>query len=413
MTQAISTSCPPIMEGSARAPVIHLPDGQVQRSSTLLSPTPNPTHYRNGHVNLDTFSPVNENGSFEFDRVIKTGKVFRRVKHKHAFRASWKPAYLVLRPNLLSVYKDEETTRLRASITLSEVTAVASVRSPRSNRQYVFGIFSPSKNYRFQAATDKEAEDWIRYIRAETRMDEDEEAFLALSKPGDAAAASSKRRVYDTTDHSDFDQRGRPSSPELGGALSPAYKSRRFASPHDHSANDITSYSEWSDGPGSNTSVRLRSPSAHNRSASALAEGPSSNARETGRVNDAGVLRDPERVVCNGYLQCLRIKGSMRQWKRLWVVLRPSGLGFYKDEQEYSAIKIIPMSQVIDAAEIDPMSRSKNFCLQIIAEEKSYRLCTADEESLAKWLGSLKSILVARKKLEPTPAGTTGAAGLS
>lgn len=71
------------------------------------------------------------------------------------------------------------------------------------------------------------------------------------------------------------------------------------------------------------------------------------------------------------------------------------------------------MSQVIDAAEIDPMSRSKNFCLQIIAEEKSYRLCTADEESLAKWLGSLKSILVARKKLEPTPAGTTGAAGLS
>jgi hypothetical protein len=59
------------------------------------------------------------------------------------------------------------------------------------------------------------------------------------------------------------------------------------------------------------------------------------------------------------------------------------------------------MSQVIEAAEVDPLSRSKKFCLQIIAEDKSYRLCAPDEESLAKWLGSLKSILVARKKLEP------------
>ncbi|OOF97491.1 hypothetical protein ASPCADRAFT_514445 [Aspergillus carbonarius ITEM 5010] len=406
MSPTISTSYAPVAEGNPKAPAIQLPDGTVQRS-TLLSPNSQCTSYRNGHVNLDTFSPVNENGSFEFDRVLKTGKVFRRVKHKHAFRASWKPAYLVLRPNLLSVYKDEETTRLRASITLSEVTAVASVRSPRSNRQHVFGVFSPSKNYRFQASSDKDTEDWIKQIKGETRMDEDEEAFLALSKNGDTAG-NNKRRIYDTTDHSDLDHRGRPSSPEIGDSLSPTYQCKRFASPHDHSGNDITSYSEWSDGPVSNNSVRLKSPSIPNQPASVHSDGHSSVPR-----NESGVLRDPERVVCNGYLQCLRIKGSMRQWKRLWVVLRPKSLGFYKDEQacaanhvipqEYSAVKVIPMAQVIDAAEVDPMSRSKHYCLQIIAEEKSYRLCTTDEESLAKWLGSLKSILVARKKLEPAP----------
>ena len=54
--------------------------------------------------------------------------------------------------------------------------------------------------------------------------------------------------------------------------------------------------------------------------------------------------------------------------------------------KEYSAVKVIPMAQVIDAAEVDPMSRSKHFCLQIIAEEKSYRLCAPDEESLATLL---------------------------
>ena len=58
------------------------------------------------------------------------------------------------------------------------------------------------------------------------------------------------------------------------------------------------------------------------------------------------------------------------------------------------------MSQVIEAADVDPVSLTKSHCLQVIAEEKAYRLCTPDEDSLAKWLGSLKSIIIARKKLE-------------
>jgi hypothetical protein len=56
------------------------------------------------------------------------------------------------------------------------------------------------------------------------------------------------------------------------------------------------------------------------------------------------------------------------------------------------------MSQVINAAEIDPISRSKNFCLQIIAEERSYRFSAPNEETLARWLGALKSVVVTRKK---------------
>ncbi|KAH8425326.1 PH domain-containing protein [Aspergillus melleus] len=405
MAQPLSSSCPSMSE-IAKAPAIQLPDGTVQQSAHPR-PAP-PATYRSGHVNLDTFSPVNENGSFEFDRVLKTGRVNRRVKHKHAFRASWKPAYLVLRPNLLSVYKDEEATRLRASITLSEVTAVAPVRSPRSNRQHVFGVFSPSKNYRFQVSSDKEADVWIQRIRAETRADEEDEAFLALSQPGNAVAVN-RPRVDDTTDHSDLDMIGRASSPELGRALSSSYRSKRLDNQLDYPGNDITSYSEWSDGPTSNSSInpRPRTP-VQTLSVSAPA-GQSPLSPDTGRHSESGILRDPERVICNGYLQCLRIKGTMRQWKRLWVVLRPKSLGFYKDEQEYSAVKILPMSQVIDAAEIDPLSRSKHYCLQIIAEEKPFRLCAPDEESLTKWLGCLKSILVARKKRDPVPpAGAVG-----
>lgn len=391
-------------------------EGQGNRSPAIQVPVPDhPSHLRpappsrNGQVNLDTFSPVNENGSFEFDRVLKTGRVARRVKHKHVFRASWKPAYLVLRPNLLSVYKDEETTRLRVSITLSEVTAVAPVKSPRSHRQHVFGIFTPSKNYRFEAPSERDADDWIDRIRAEIPGDADEEAFLALTKRKETPAIQ-KQLVEDTTDHSDVDVAGRASSPELNRTLSPIPSGRKPPYTQDYSGNEVTSYSELSDGPPPTRNSRLRSmPSIHTLSLSAPEDRPAAALpRDTSRQSELGILRDPERVVCQGYLQGLRIKGTVRQWKRLWVVLRPKSLAFYKDEQEYSAIKIISMSQVIDAAEVDPMSRSKTFCLQIIAEEKTYRLCAPDEESLARWLGALKSIIVARKKLiEATPA--TGA----
>jgi hypothetical protein len=35
---------------------------------------------RRNYLNLDAFSPVNEHGSFEFDRVLKTGAVHKRTR---------------------------------------------------------------------------------------------------------------------------------------------------------------------------------------------------------------------------------------------------------------------------------------------------------------------------------------------
>lgn len=66
--------------------------------------------------------------------------------------------------------------------------------------------------------------------------------------------------------------------------------------------------------------------------------------------------------------------------------------------QEYAAVLIIPMPNIIDAVEIDPISRSKAHCLQIIAEPKSYRFCARDEKSLLQCLGALKSQLAKRKE---------------
>ena len=91
--------------------------------------------------------------------------------------------------------------------------------------------------------------------------------------------------------------------------------------------------------------------------------------------------------------------GGIKAWKSLWVVLRPKNVCFYKNEQEYSAVKLLSMSNIIDAAEIDSVSKTKQYCFQIIAEDKTYRLCAPNEEALAKWLGSMKSVLTRRDEI--------------
>lgn len=45
-----------------------------------LSTAPTAETIKKNYAVLDTFSPVNQNGSFEFDRVLKTGAVLKRTR---------------------------------------------------------------------------------------------------------------------------------------------------------------------------------------------------------------------------------------------------------------------------------------------------------------------------------------------
>lgn len=105
---------------------------------------------------------------------------------------------------------------------------------------------------------------------------------------------------------------------------------------------------------------------------------------------------EEERVVYHGWIYLLKSRSGVRQWKKVWLVVRPKGLGLYKNEEEYTALLVLPLTSIIDAVEIDPISKSKPFCMQIISEERNYRFCAIDEESLARCLGALKSLISRR-----------------
>ena len=380
--------------------------------SQRRAPSQPPSTIKNGHLTLDTFSPVNKNGSFEFDRVLRSGKVHRRVKKKGAWKPTWKPVYLVLRPNLLSIYQDEHETGLLDSVTLSDVTAVALVK--KTNTPDVFGVFSPSKNYHFQGSSAQDTVAWIGMIRNEAPADSQngQLAMSPLSPPGQSVS-----HYYDTDPSAD-DEAYRSASPEFNQRNARVQEPRSRASTthrrpshlNEYSGNElISSHSDFSDTPGGSLPKSMASSLPKAALPSPIRSDQNIRPGVARTVSQVSVDVDLERVIRQGWLQCLRTKGRVRQWKTLWVVLRPKTVAFYKNDKEYSAVKLVSMSSVINAAEIDPISKSKRFCLQIILEDTIFRCCAADEEDLARWLGSLKSVIMKRQEALKQLTGTTAA----
>ena len=403
-------------------------------------PAPHPqtvvTKLRNGHLNLGNFSPVNQNGSFEFDKVLKSGTIHKRTRKTK----QWRTFYLVLRPNLLSIYKSSSEEKLLKQISLSDLTAVAYVRDPKGKRKHLFGLYSPARNYHLQARSEEEARDWVRCIMREARIDEEEEEVLyrtptrnqphvdSVNFPppvGDSNTMLGSER-YTSSSPEPIDSSGDrlPKTATMrGGIKSP---SGRQASGMDfgYSGNEMGSYSEDpSDGtPGNSfrpttsfgSFLEKTSPKVPRSESSAGFPHPkaanTASPSQVGGLPQTPITDELDRVIHHGHLLCLKSRRGVKQWKRLWVVLRSRSLTFYKSEDEYAALKIIPLSSLISAVEIDALSRSKNCCMQIIAEEKNYRFCAPDEASLARWLGAVKSRLVKRKEREwstdvPVPTG--------
>lgn len=353
---------------------------------------------------------VNQNGSFESDRVIKAGKVQKRTQKTR----SWKTVYLVLRPNTLSIYKNANEEKLRHKIYLADLSTVAPLKDPKNKRNHVFGLFSPSKNFHFEAASAEDAQEWLDLIRKEARIDEADEEFY-LASPFGSRQSSTSAAIPQAI-------KGAAAQPQLGGewllSTSPEYLASpgSLSVPQDPrhishmldssglSGNELASHSDFSDTETRHVhgvsieSLALRSPQP-------LAEGDSTTRPELGQRHSSqasglNLDQDLDRVVWQGKLQFLRSKGGVRQWKKTWAVVRPRNMILYRDESEYSAKFILPISSILNVVEIDPISKTKSHCLQIITEEKSYRFCATGEEELVRCLGAFKSLLTKRRELQ-------------
>ncbi|KAH6890342.1 hypothetical protein B0T10DRAFT_316297 [Thelonectria olida] len=377
-------------------------DTLVERTAPrlIVSPgTPLDIHARQrSNSNLDVFSPVNNDGCFEFDRVLKSGYVQKRTQKTK----KWKSVYLVLRSNTLSMYKTDKEDRLRHQLYLADLTAVADLKDPKHKRQNVFGLFSPSRNWHFEAPTAKDAQEWVQLIRRDARIEEEEDEML-LASPRESGP-SVATRVPALADSERF----LSSSPEPLTTPLPKFTpgGRRRSSLLESSGlsgAELGSHSDFSD----NETARVHDPSIESLAVQIPALNSSRPSgigmRSASQTSVSNIDQDPDRVIWQGWLWFLRTRRGVRQWKNRWAVLRPRNLILYKDELEYKAQWILPLSNVVNAVDIDAIGK-KNHCLQVITEEKTYRFCAHDEESLVQCLGAFASLFAKRRELEARAA---------
>ncbi|SMQ47994.1 unnamed protein product [Zymoseptoria tritici ST99CH_1A5] len=416
------------------ADVAHSSHSRPRAIPTLTPNLAPPRH--SSHLTLET-SPVTQYGSYEFDRIVKSGQVLKRTRKTK----SWKTVFIVLRPHLLSIYKDADESRLRHQVQLSELTAVARQRDPKRRDKHVFGLFSPSRNFHLEALSDKEAHEWVELIRQGAGMDTKEDEMV-LASPGGAessyvgfersidahispwndernaagysssdAEAFHKQPISSKTRQNRTSQIGQGQRQASKTSAADYYSGVEHGSMSDFSDSGLTAAARMS-------ALSLSTPDARPTTAgtmppppapghSVYGSRPSIGQRDASQLSALGMpspdevrtkpSASDERVINHGWIHLLKSKSGVRQWKKVWMVLRPKGLAIYKNEEEYSALVVLPFSTIIDAVEIDPISKSKRECMQIISEERNYRFCAFDEESLARWLGAFKSLLEKRK----------------
>jgi hypothetical protein len=296
----------------------------------------------------------------------------------------------------LSIYADADHTAVKHSIPLSEITAVARQRTTKRPGVALFTVFTPPRNFHFDARLDDVADQWVHEIRVAARIDEWEDGALGTSEE-DVEGTAISRQITST----------QPIPIRKPTTVS---NNNPYAAPM-ASFSSISSFGA-ANFPESTHSLSLPvQPVDGGATKPALSHSLSS------------IAIDEEKVLRNGWLHLLKSKGGVKKWKPVWAVLRPKSVAVYPNEQvshlclrrrlrrcrvctraltgmqEYSPILIIAFPTIVNAVEIDSPSRNKKrqFCMQIITEERGWRFCAQDDDDLARWLGTIKSVLAKRR----------------
>lgn len=308
----------------------------------------------------------------------------------------------MLRGDRLSCYKDTEEHKLHRQIMLVDITAVAQLKDAKT--KFVFGVFSPSRNFRFRAQNEQEAEEWAETIRKAAEVDETDKEYY-LNSPVNPADQVVQIPLGDVPPDTRLGTSSSDTPRSPTGGL-PSRQGRLSIQTLDYSGPEFGSVSSFSDmARGSQLSLgRHNNPSAPTEGV--LSEDEETSNSDPQAMNTepirTGVVRNNSglsmqeslpREIWHGFLWCLKSRAGVKQWKKYWVVVKNINVTFYKNEKEFRAIKILPMDSIVDAVETEPLSKSRRHCMQIITQGKVFKLSAINEDDLVNSLGALKSVL--------------------
>jgi hypothetical protein len=379
------------------------------------------------------------------DKHICSGWLYKRGKRK-----TWKKRWFVLRDSQLTYYKDDKEYKPKDIISTSDIMAVAMLTN--DNKPNHFAFFTPSKNYHLRADTTKEAESWVEKLKVALDCASQKalsSSFIRLNVLDSVAENDTSNRnsvhAMPTMFRASQTFNTIPNKPMINLA-----KRHSINGPVGSLNSNIPRPSPqvirpWFDG--NNNSVDSNTTSLHTGSLfSGKDAAPSSCASDYGSLiikkqhdfnlqqrqplpqlpqqqsindedddddeddsfiqesidntintfnnADTNISNPPKQVQTileTGFL--LRFKRRYKQWRNQYVVLTNSKIEFYKNERSKTPLKVIPIEDLIDVVELDAISKTKQFCMQLITPEKRIKFCASSEDELIRWLAAIKAII--------------------
>ncbi|KAK7203530.1 hypothetical protein BZA70DRAFT_291118 [Myxozyma melibiosi] len=394
---------------------------------TVLSPQLH-ANARVDHLRLS--ADTERSGSVNNDLVIRSGWLMKRGR-----RWTWSRRWFVLRPTQLSWYKDDTEYKVSSIIPIDEINTAAVVsdhKSHSSNHKTHFAVFTPSRNYHLHATSEQDAQAWTYDNRTVISININSSNNINSPRQNNDALgygfprSGSQRAPHAAQSTPTIDALAAEEASALASMDPPALEapslsrnmssydgtsiiSARTMSLHNGSTYDFSGPEDigFSSGASDCGGDTVQSPEIVTDINDNTLQGGGSMDNYTPLPapalsgNDKNVEQDlaqleNDRVIHSGYL--LRLVKRYNQWRRKWVVLRKGSLCFYKSDDEYKLLKLIPLESIIDVMEVDPISRTKQYCMQIILPDKRVRLCSNSEDDLTKWLVAIKNAISRRKR---------------
>lgn len=301
----------------------------------------------------ERISPRSLASQVEGNKVLAATYLLKRSSKTH----QWKKKWVALRNCQLSYYKD--SSEHKAIKVLNRLNLLSFSAIP-DNQKYHFAVYTNKKVLHFKTEDHNHYNTWIHALEVFFEDDEDsiENRPIKVDSPS---------RQRSTTNQS------------------AAMTEMDYTGPEDVSSG-------FSDSP----------LTRHESIPPIIKEQPTIHEEEEDLdrllrlqicTNDDN---DDEHVIEQGYL--LRLRKRYNQWRRFFLILTNENLYFYKREDMFDrTYKIIPVTDIIDVIELDPLLRSKVWCMLIITPLKRLRFCAESEEDMIKWLTVLKMVIMRRK----------------
>lgn len=330
--------------------------------------------------------------------------------NKRAKSHSWNKRWFVLRKNQLSYYKDSNEYKASKVIPINEVLSFSEI--PDHHKLH-FIIVTSERIYHLRAFNLSDYKLWINELR--TILYEREKDH------GDKKTQEKeKEEKKNISENEKEDKKETIISPNMKrqdsiDSVQTDFHNFNLSGTDDNftsGLSDSTSTPAYNHGHLTNSLVNLPPLPEEDGQFPTILENGNTEVQSNTNNNDHDLqyynsfsYDNEEHVVGKGSL--LRLKKRYNQWKKYFIILTNKFMYFYKTKKDFEAHKVykkIDIKDVIDVVELDPLSKSKMYCMLIVTPKKRIRFSATTEDELTTWLVLLKTAIEANRKVDYSAA---------